>query len=64
MAHGNKRKASDGVRRSKCAGQVKLREYLEVEAKSLVATGAPVLTIVRKLDELARQYRVESQGRH
>ena len=64
MAHGNrKRKASEGVRRSKCEGKIKLREYLEAEAKSLAATGVPVLTIVRKLDELALKYLEESQGR-
>jgi hypothetical protein len=63
MAHGNKRKASEGVRKSKCERKVRLREYLEGEAKSLVAEGLPVLSIVRALDDLAKKYRSESQGR-
>lgn len=64
MAHGNQKKeASDGVRRSKCERAAELRLFLEDEAKDLVATDLPVLSIVRKLDDLAKQYRTESQGR-
>lgn len=64
MAHGNRKKeASDGVRRSKCERATELRLFLEDEAKGLVATGLPVLSIVRELEHLAEQYRTESQGR-
>ena len=65
MAHGNrKRKASDGFRSSKCEQKAELRKYLDAEAKSLAASGLPVLTIVRLVDDLALKYLAESQGRH
>ena len=64
MAHGNKkRKASEGVRYSKCQKSEKLRSYLEDQAKSLVASDVPVLSILRQLDGLAKRYESESQGR-
>ncbi len=64
MAHGNrKREASEDVRRSRCSVQVDLREYLEKEAQGLLSTDAPVLTIIRVLDDLALTCREKSQGR-
>lgn len=65
MAHGNrKREASDGFRRSKCSERAEIRNDLEAAVKSLVGSGAPVLTICREVAELREQYRNELRGRH
>jgi hypothetical protein len=64
MAHGNrKKKALDGFRRSKCSERAEIRSDLEAVVKSLIGSGAPVLTICRQVEEVREEFRNELRGR-